>query len=95
MAGGTPSVEDQQFTATIMRQTTSLHRGGVQRHLLRVNPGWLPGAAQDMAWSSSAGESYDAGSALYNGQATAARSPMLADRANALDTADPGARQAR
>ena len=85
--GGTPSVSDQQFTATIMGQTRLSTPEEFNNILLRVNQDGSKVLLKDVARVELAGESYDA-SALYNGQATAALAIKLATGANALDTAD-------
>ena len=85
--GGTPSVEDQQFTATIMGQTRLSTVEQFNDILLRVNQDGSKVRLKDVARVELAGESYDA-DALYNGQSTAAVAIKLATGANALDTAD-------
>ncbi|MFQ1785098.1 efflux RND transporter permease subunit [Aeromonas veronii] len=85
--GGTPSVEDQQFTATIMGQTRLSTVEQFNDILLRVNQDGSKVRLKDMARVELAGESYDA-DALYNGQSTAAVAIKLATGANALDTAE-------
>ncbi|WP_349918617.1 efflux RND transporter permease subunit [Aeromonas veronii] len=85
--GGTPSVSDQQFTATIMGQTRLSTPEQFSNILLRVNQDGSKVLLKDVARVELAGESYDA-SALYNGQATAALAIKLATGANALDTAE-------
>ncbi|ATM00987.1 hydrophobe/amphiphile efflux-1 family RND transporter [Aeromonas sp. CA23] len=85
--GGTPSVEDQQFTATIMGQTRLSTVAQFNDILLRVNQDGSKVRLKDVARVELAGESYDA-EALYNGQSTAAVAIKLATGANALDTAD-------
>ncbi|USV56411.1 efflux RND transporter permease subunit [Aeromonas encheleia] len=85
--GGTPSVNDQQFTATIMGQTRLSTPEEFNNILLRVNQDGSKVLLKDVARVELAGESYDA-TALYNGQATAALAIKLATGANALDTAD-------
>ncbi|MBL0446248.1 efflux RND transporter permease subunit [Aeromonas veronii] len=85
--GGTPSVEDQQFTATIMGQTRLSTVEQFNDILLRVNQDGSNVRLKDVARVELAGESYDA-DALYNGQSTAAVAIKLATGANALDTAE-------
>ncbi|MCF5879462.1 efflux RND transporter permease subunit [Aeromonas veronii] len=85
--GGTPSVEDQQFTATIMGQTRLSTVEQFNDILLRVNQDGSKVRLKDVARVELAGESYDA-DALYNGQSTAAVRIKLATGANALDTAE-------
>ncbi|MFB2863368.1 efflux RND transporter permease subunit [Aeromonas sp. MdU4] len=85
--GGTPSVEEQQFTATIMGQTRLSTVEQFNDILLRVNQDGSKVRLKDVARVELAGESYDA-DALYNGQSTAAIAVKLATGANALDTAD-------
>ncbi|MCF5761078.1 efflux RND transporter permease subunit [Aeromonas veronii] len=85
--GGTPSVEDQQFTATIMGQTRLSTVEQFNDILLRVNQDGSKVRLKDVARVELAGESYDA-DALYNGQSTAAGAFKLATGANALDTAE-------
>ncbi|KRW57382.1 multidrug transporter [Aeromonas allosaccharophila] len=85
--GGTPSVEDQQFTATIMGQTRLSTVEQFSDILLRVNQDGSKVRLKDVARVELAGESYDA-EALYNGQSTAAVAIKLATGANALDTAE-------
>ncbi|MGR6723402.1 efflux RND transporter permease subunit [Aeromonas veronii] len=85
--GGTPSVEDQQFTATIMGQTRLSTVEQFNDILLRVNQDGAKVRLKDVARVELAGESYDA-DALYNGQSTAAVAIKLATGANALDTAE-------
>ncbi|MFM4937087.1 efflux RND transporter permease subunit [Aeromonas veronii] len=85
--GGTPSVEDQQFTATIMGQTRLSTVEQFNDILLRVNLDGSKVRLKDVARVELAGESYDA-DALYNGQSTAAVAIKLATGANALDTAE-------
>ncbi|MBL0641780.1 efflux RND transporter permease subunit [Aeromonas veronii] len=85
--GGTPSVEDQQFTATIMGQTRLSTVEQFNDILLRVNQDGSKIRLKDVARVELAGESYDA-DALYNGQSTAAVAIKLATGANALDTAE-------
>ncbi|MGL5093088.1 MAG: efflux RND transporter permease subunit [Aeromonas sobria] len=85
--GGTPSVKDQQFTATIMGQTRLSTVEQFNDILLRVNQDGSKVRLKDVARVELAGESYDA-DALYNGQSTAAVAIKLATGANALDTAD-------
>ncbi|HDO1316870.1 efflux RND transporter permease subunit [Aeromonas veronii] len=85
--GGTPSVEDQQFTATIMGQTRLSTVEQFNNILLRVNQDGSKVRLKDVARVELAGESYDA-DALYNGQSTAAVAIKLATGANALDTAE-------
>ncbi|WP_068976673.1 MULTISPECIES: efflux RND transporter permease subunit [Aeromonas] len=85
--GGTPSVKDQQFTATIMGQTRLSTVEQFNDILLRVNQDGSKVRLKDVARIELAGESYDA-DALYNGQSTAAVAIKLATGANALDTAD-------
>ncbi|MCR3969090.1 efflux RND transporter permease subunit [Aeromonas veronii] len=85
--GGTPSVKDQQFTATIMGQTRLSTVEQFNDILLRVNQDGSKVRLKDVARVELAGESYDA-DALYNGQPTAAVAIKLATGANALDTAD-------
>ncbi|MGL5525286.1 MAG: efflux RND transporter permease subunit [Aeromonas veronii] len=85
--GGTPSVEDQQFTATIMGQTRLSTVEQFNDILLRVNQDGSKVRLKDVARVELAGESYDA-DALYNGQSTAAVAIKLATGANALDTAE-------
>ncbi|MCF5873554.1 efflux RND transporter permease subunit [Aeromonas veronii] len=85
--GGTPSVEDQQFTATIMGQTRLSTVEQFNDILLRVNQDGSKVRLKDVARVELAGESYDA-DALYNGQSTAAGPNTLATGANALDTAE-------
>ncbi|WP_421349296.1 efflux RND transporter permease subunit [Aeromonas veronii] len=85
--GGTPSVEDQQFTATIMGQTRLSSVEQFNDILLRVNQDGSKVRLKDVARVELAGESYDA-DALYNGQSTAAVAIKLATGANALDTAE-------
>ncbi|MGL5497296.1 MAG: efflux RND transporter permease subunit [Aeromonas sobria] len=85
--GGTPSVKDQQFTATIMGQTRLSTVEQFNDILLRVNQDGSKVRLKDVARVELAGESYDA-EALYNGQSTAAVAIKLATGANALDTAD-------
>ncbi|MEV3836493.1 efflux RND transporter permease subunit [Aeromonas allosaccharophila] len=85
--GGTPSVEDQQFTATIMGQTRLSTVEQFNDILLRVNQDGSKVRLKDVARVELAGESYDA-EALYNGQSTAAVAIKLATGANALDTAE-------
>ncbi|HHQ4684054.1 TPA: efflux RND transporter permease subunit, partial [Aeromonas veronii] len=65
--GGTPSVEDQQFTATIMGQTRLSTVEQFNDILLRVNQDGSKVRLKDVARVELAGESYDA-DALYNGQ---------------------------
>ncbi|WP_421222161.1 efflux RND transporter permease subunit [Aeromonas sp. 602293] len=85
--GGTPSVEAQQFTATIMGQTRLSTVEQFNDILLRVNQDGSKVRLKDVARVELAGESYDA-DALYNGQSTAAVAIKLATGANALDTAE-------
>ncbi|MFM5412242.1 efflux RND transporter permease subunit [Aeromonas veronii] len=85
--GGTPSVEDQQFTATIMGQTRLSTVEQFNDILLRVNQDGSKVRLKDVARVELAGESYDS-DALYNGQSTAAVAIKLATGANALDTAE-------
>ncbi|MFQ2046999.1 efflux RND transporter permease subunit [Aeromonas veronii] len=85
--GGTPSVEDQQFTATIMGQSRLSTVEQFNDILLRVNQDGSKVRLKDVARVELAGESYDA-DALYNGQSTAAVAIKLATGANALDTAE-------
>ncbi|MFM5397024.1 efflux RND transporter permease subunit [Aeromonas veronii] len=85
--GGTPSVEDQQFTATIMGQTRLSTVEQFNDILLRVNQDGSKVRLKDVVRVELAGESYDA-DALYNGQSTAAVAIKLATGANALDTAE-------
>ncbi|MCF5767170.1 efflux RND transporter permease subunit [Aeromonas veronii] len=85
--GGTPSVEDQQFTATIMGQTRLSTVEQFNDILLRVNQDGSKVRLKDVARVELAGESYDA-DALYNGQSTAAGAIKRATGANALDTAE-------
>ncbi|MCF5854563.1 efflux RND transporter permease subunit [Aeromonas veronii] len=85
--GGTPSVEDQQFTATIMGQTRLSTVEQFNDILLRVNQDGSKVRLKDVARVELAGESYDA-DALYNGQSTAAGAITRATGANALDTAE-------
>ncbi|WP_368174509.1 efflux RND transporter permease subunit [Aeromonas sp. R5-4] len=85
--GGTPSLEDQQFTATIMGQTRLSTVEQFNDILLRVNQDGSKVRLKDVARVELAGESYDA-DALYNGQSTAAVAIKLATGANALDTAE-------
>ncbi|ELM3617087.1 efflux RND transporter permease subunit [Aeromonas sobria] len=85
--GGTPSVKDQQFTATIMGQTRLSSVEQFNDILLRVNQDGSKVRLKDVARVELAGESYDA-EALYNGQSTAAVAIKLATGANALDTAE-------
>ncbi|WP_421334935.1 efflux RND transporter permease subunit [Aeromonas veronii] len=85
--GGTPSVEDQLFTATIMGQTRLSTVEQFNDILLRVNQDGSKVRLKDVARVELAGESYDA-DALYNGQSTAAVAIKLATGANALDTAE-------
>ena len=85
--GGTPSVTDQQFTATIMGQTRLSSVAEFNNILLRVNQDGSKVRLQDVARVELAGENYDA-DALYNGQSTAAVAIKLATGANALDTAE-------
>ncbi|WP_033137073.1 efflux RND transporter permease subunit [Aeromonas finlandensis] len=85
--GGTPSVKDQQFTATIMGQTRLSSVDQFKNILLRVTQDGSKVRLKDVARVELAGESYDA-EALYNGQSTAAVAIKLATGANALDTAD-------
>ncbi|MFM5447742.1 efflux RND transporter permease subunit [Aeromonas veronii] len=85
--GGTPSVEDQQFTSTIMGQTRLSTVEQFNDILLRVNQDGSKVRLKDVARVELAGESYDA-DALYNGQSTAAVAIKLATGANALDTAE-------
>lgn len=85
--GGTPSVEEQQFTATIMGQTRLSTVEQFNDILLRVNQDGSKVRLKDVARVELAGESYDA-EALYNGQSTAAVAIKLATGANALDTAE-------
>ncbi|BEE04059.1 efflux RND transporter permease subunit [Aeromonas veronii] len=85
--GGTPSVEEQQFTATIMGQTRLSTVEQFNDILLRVNQDGSKVRLKDVARVELAGESYDA-DALYNGQSTAAVAIKLATGANALDTAE-------
>ncbi|MFQ1618112.1 efflux RND transporter permease subunit [Aeromonas veronii] len=85
--GGTPSVEDQQFTATIMGQARLSTVEQFNDILLRVNQDGSKVRLKDVARVELAGESYDA-DALYNGQSTAAVAIKLATGANALDTAE-------
>ena len=85
--GGTPSVEDQQFTATIMGQTRLSTVEQFNDIPLRVNQDGSKVRLKDVARVELAGESYDA-DALYNGQSTAAVAIKLATGANALDTAE-------
>ena len=63
--GGTPSVEDQQFTATIMGQTRLSTVEEFNDILLRVNQDGSKVRLKDVARVELAGESYDA-EALYN-----------------------------
>ncbi|RAJ09649.1 efflux RND transporter permease subunit [Aeromonas salmonicida] len=85
--GGTPSVESQQFTATIMGQTRLSTVEEFNNILLRVNQDGSKVRLQDVARVELGGENYDA-DALYNGQSTAAVAIKLATGANALDTAE-------
>jgi len=85
--GGTPSVESQQFTATIMGQTRLSSVEEFNNILLRVNQDGSKVRLQDVARVELGGENYDA-DALYNGQSTAAVAIKLATGANALDTAE-------
>lgn len=85
--GGTPSVESQQFTATIMGQTRLSTVEEFNNILLRVNQNGSKVRLQDVARVELGGENYDA-DALYNGQSTAAVAIKLATGANALDTAE-------
>ena len=85
--GGTPSVADQQFTATIMGQTRLSTVEQFNDILLRVTQDGAKVRLKDVARVELAGESYDA-EALYNGQPTAAVAIKLATGANALDTAE-------
>ncbi|WP_446890908.1 efflux RND transporter permease subunit [Aeromonas veronii] len=85
--GGTPSVKDQQFTATIMGQTRLSTVEQFNDILLRVNQDGSKVRLKDVARVELAGESYDA-EALYNGQPTSAVAIKLATGANALDTAE-------
>ncbi|MGE6107706.1 efflux RND transporter permease subunit [Aeromonas sobria] len=85
--GGTPSVNDQQFTATIMGQTRLSTVEQFNDILLRVNQDGSKVRLQDVARVELGGENYDA-DALYNGQPTSAVAIKLATGANALDTAE-------
>ncbi|WP_041208321.1 efflux RND transporter permease subunit [Aeromonas jandaei] len=85
--GGTPSVADQQFTATIMGQTRLSTVEQFNDILLRVTQDGAKVRLKDVARVELAGESYDA-EALYNGQPTAAVAIKLATGANALDTSE-------
>ncbi len=85
--GGTPAVNDQQFTATIMGQTRLSTPEQFGNVLLRVNQDGSKIRLKDVARVELAGESFDA-EAKYNGQATAAIAVKLATGANALDTAE-------
>ncbi|MGY3868986.1 efflux RND transporter permease subunit [Aeromonas crassostreae] len=85
--GGTPSVNDQQFTATIMGQTRLSTVEQFNNILLRVNQDGSKVRLQDVARVELGGENYDA-DALYNGQPTSAVAIKLATGANALDTAE-------
>ena len=85
--GGTPSVSDQQFTATIMGQTRLSTPEEFNNILLRVNQDGSKVLLKDVARVELAGENYDA-TARYNGQATAAVAIKLGTGANALDTAE-------
>ncbi|MEZ7863151.1 MAG: efflux RND transporter permease subunit [Aeromonadaceae bacterium] len=84
--GGTPSVSDQQFTATIMGQSRLSTPEQFGNVLLRVNQDGSKVRLKDVARIELAGESFDA-EAKYNGQPTAAFAVKLATGANALDTA--------
>ncbi|MFG0833625.1 efflux RND transporter permease subunit [Aeromonas bivalvium] len=84
--GGTPSVSDQQFTATIMGQTRLSTVEQFNDILLRVNQDGSKVLLKDVARVELGGENYDA-DALYNGQPTSAVAIKLATGANALDTA--------
>jgi multidrug efflux pump len=85
--GGTPAVNDQQFTATIMGQTRLSTPEQFGNVLLRVNQDGSKIRLKDVARVELAGESFDS-EAKYNGQATAAIAVKLATGANALDTAE-------
>ena len=85
--GGTPSVSDQQFTATIMGQSRLSTPEQFGNVLLRVNQDGAKIRLKDVARIELAGENFDA-EAKYNGQATAAFAIKLATGANALDTAE-------
>lgn len=85
--GGTPSVSEQQFTATIMGQSRLSSPEQFGNVLLRVNQDGSKVRLKDVARIELAGESFDA-TARYNGQATAAIAIKLATGANALDTAE-------
>ncbi len=85
--GGTPSVSDQQFTATIMGQSRLSTPEQFGNVLLRVNQDGSKIRLKDVARIELAGENFDA-EAKYNGQATAAIAIKLATGANALDTAE-------
>ncbi|MGB6187381.1 MAG: efflux RND transporter permease subunit [Aeromonas molluscorum] len=85
--GGTPSVNDQQFTATIMGQTRLSTVEEFNNILLRVNQDGSKVLLKDVARVELGGENYDA-EALYNGQPTSAIAIKLATGANALDTAE-------
>ncbi|MFB0953630.1 MAG: efflux RND transporter permease subunit, partial [Aeromonadaceae bacterium] len=85
--GGTPSVSDQQFTATIMGQSRLSTPEQFGNVLLRVNQDGSKVRLKDVARIELAGESFDA-EAKYNGQPTAAFAVKLATGANALDTAN-------
>ena len=85
--GGTPSVSDQQFTATIMGQSRLSTPEQFGNVLLRVNQDGSKIRLKDVARIELAGENFDA-EAKYNGQATAAFAIKLATGANALDTAE-------
>ncbi|MFM4702570.1 efflux RND transporter permease subunit [Aeromonas bivalvium] len=85
--GGTPSVSDQQFTATIMGQTRLSTVEQFNDILLRVNQDGSKVRLKDVARVELGGENYDA-DALYNGQPTSAVAIKLATGANALDTAE-------
>ncbi|MGY3864426.1 efflux RND transporter permease subunit, partial [Aeromonas bivalvium] len=78
--GGTPSVSDQQFTATIMGQTRLSTVEQFNDILLRVNQDGSKVLLKDVARVELGGENYDA-DALYNGQPTSAGAPNLGPRA--------------
>ena len=85
--GGTPSISDQQFTATIMGQSRLSTPEQFGNVLLRVNQDGAKVRLKDVARIELAGENFDA-EAKYNGQPTAAFAVKLATGANALDTAN-------
>ncbi len=85
--GGTPSTDEQQFTATIMGQSRLSTPEQFGNVLLRVNQDGAKVRLKDVARIELAGENFDA-EAKYNGQPTAAFAVKLATGANALDTAN-------